>query len=400
MKTGRWTEYPVSVRELPSFIRTFPKLDSYISQNRFQGKRRKVALLNEAGAMWADLDFYKIPELTGLHPFLVFEEALHVLLKARIPEPSLAISSGRGLYLIWLHEPIEIDDLSRWNACQYRIWSALRPLGADPAVKHSASVLRIVGSTNSKAGKPVEVLTGSEDVWDFEDLSREILPDRKSNPTASFLLEASRRRQPGYFALNNWNGGTLWAGRYGELRKLIYHRWPHGIPQGYRDTVLFLGSVSLSWIVEPSRIETEIRTFASMCRGNWRQSDTAGTITTTIRRSIQAARGETVIWKGEERDPRYRYSSDRLAEMLGITPDEARSLDLRHLIPAAYSRERRAIREQERRSRKSPHTKPFQSQGYRSHTDSEQKRKPWEALGISRATYYRQKGRGLETPAL
>lgn len=400
LKTGGrgLKQFPVTVRELPSRIRDFPKIDSYISQNRFDG-RRKIAYLREAGALFTDIDFYKVPELEGLHPFLVFDKALDLLQRERIPEPSLAISSGRGLYLLWLHSPIEFDQLASWNVCQDRICRTLRPLGADPSVRHAASILRIIGSTNSKAFRPVEVLTGSEELWEWDDLAREIIPDPVSKPTKILTLEAARRRGPSFFARSRWNGATLWSQRFEELRNLIYSRWPAGIPTGYRDISLFLGSVALSWVVEPARIETEIQALARLCRGNWRVSHTQNSISSSVKRAIAAARGELVEWNGRSFDPRYRFTSERLAELLDVSDDEARSLNLRHFVSERYKRERRARAERERRARtpkpgKETHTKPHLCHsGYQRRVDYEanslSQTKPWEALGISRRTYYR-----------
>ena len=80
-----------------------------------------------------DLDHYRIPELAGVHPFAVLKMALSVLEKAAMPEPTLMIGPGRGLYLLWLHGPIPKAALSRWAACQRALWVALKRLGADRA---------------------------------------------------------------------------------------------------------------------------------------------------------------------------------------------------------------------------------------------------------------------------
>jgi hypothetical protein len=49
-------------------------------------------------------------------------------------EPTLAIGSGRGLYLLWLHQPIPRAALPRWTACQKVLWEVLKRLGANRAM--------------------------------------------------------------------------------------------------------------------------------------------------------------------------------------------------------------------------------------------------------------------------
>jgi hypothetical protein len=46
-------------------------------------------------------------------------------------EPTLAIGSRRGLYLIWLYRPILRAALPRWTACQKVLWEVLKRLRAD-----------------------------------------------------------------------------------------------------------------------------------------------------------------------------------------------------------------------------------------------------------------------------
>jgi hypothetical protein len=48
-------------------------------------------------------------------------------------EPTLAIGSGRGLYLIWLYRYIPRAALPRWTACQKVLWEVLKRLRADRA---------------------------------------------------------------------------------------------------------------------------------------------------------------------------------------------------------------------------------------------------------------------------
>jgi hypothetical protein len=149
--------------------------DVYLSTQRFRG-RRLVAFLLSLSELYADLDYYRVPELVGADPRRVLELALEALGAAGIPEPSLAISSGRGLYLLWLHSPIPRSALPRWSACQREICRVLRHLGADSIAVDAARVLRLIGTRHGGANAMVEAITPAGEVWDFNKLADRILP--------------------------------------------------------------------------------------------------------------------------------------------------------------------------------------------------------------------------------
>jgi hypothetical protein len=98
------------------------------------------------------------------------------LVATGIPEPSLAISSGRGLYLLWLHSPIPRSALPRWAACQREICRTLGHLGADSMAVDASRVLRVIGTRHGKANAIVEAITPAGEVWDFNELADRVLP--------------------------------------------------------------------------------------------------------------------------------------------------------------------------------------------------------------------------------
>src|ERR671926_172093 len=124
--------------------------------------------------MYTDLDYYKHPELVEMHAAGVLDLALEFLVRERIPYPSLAMFTGRGLALVWRHEPVPGNALAKWARCQERISEALKYLGADRAAKSASQVLRLAGSYNSKSGALVEsIWENLDDVWDFGELANE-----------------------------------------------------------------------------------------------------------------------------------------------------------------------------------------------------------------------------------
>jgi hypothetical protein len=106
----------------------------------------------------------------------------------------LAISTGRGLALVWRHEPVPRHVLPKWARCQQHIFEALKGLGADPGVTDAARVMRLVGTYNSKSRTLVQtIFENLDEVWEFGDLADKILPV----PQARFDERDARRTEPG-----------------------------------------------------------------------------------------------------------------------------------------------------------------------------------------------------------
>jgi hypothetical protein len=106
--------------------------DAYIFLNRFWGSR-KNANVAQLCALYSDLDYHNVPDLSDRHPLGIVELAFEALEGAKIPRPSLAVATGRGLALYWVfYEPVPGAALSRWRLCQDRILEAMRPFGSRP----------------------------------------------------------------------------------------------------------------------------------------------------------------------------------------------------------------------------------------------------------------------------
>lgn len=328
----RWRQYMTPVRDLPYVTRYLAGApDFYLSVNQFRGYRRNVASLVAADALYVDLDYYRIPELRWHQPWQVAELARMALREEGIPEPSMVISSGGGLYLIWRHTPIPRNALPRWNACQRRLWEALRPFGADPAARDAARVLRLVGTRNSKHGVEVVALSDSGPIWPFDRLADEILPHSREELARLYDLRvrrALRQKPPALVAPEGFNAYTLWAARLSDLQKLRDLRWWGYIPPGERDVWMLLASTAISWISMPVVLRREVYALARQVTGpdGWSERETETRMSAVIRRALMAARGETVEWQGQQWDPRYRFRTDTIIELLKITPEEQRQL--------------------------------------------------------------------------
>jgi hypothetical protein len=195
--------------------------DTYLSQNRFRGNSRAVAWVLKLCGLFSDVDYYDVPELRGLPPEAVLEKALERLREKGLPDPSLALSSGRGLALSWRHAAVARKRLPEWNACQDRIYRVLKPFGADTKARDAARVLGIAGTTNSKNGATVRFLGDpSEEVYRFENLVEPLVQnpvredgEEHGEPGADLYSLAVQRAARG---LRNhpqgWSEASLWEG--------------------------------------------------------------------------------------------------------------------------------------------------------------------------------------------
>jgi hypothetical protein len=327
--------------------------DVYLSTQRFRGRRR-VAQLLTLSSLHADLDYYKVPELTGASPRRVFEGALGALERARKPEPSLAIFSGRGLYLLWLHSPIPRAALPRWEACQRELREVLGPFGADGQALDAARVLRVVGTRHGGTGASVEALAGVGEARPFDELARVILPadrgelrDLRVQRALRRPNSAQRAQERLWGAPEGYTPATLWEARLSDLQCLRELRWFGEPMPDFRDRWMFVAGVAMSWLAIPSVLRRELYALSREV-GGWTEATAKSKLHAVFRTAHEAARGEKVEWAGMKVDPRYRLKNRTIIEALEISPEEER--EMRTII--GDNERRRRDRERKERERR------------------------------------------------
>jgi predicted DNA-binding protein (UPF0251 family) len=328
---GKWSQDPYQPWELDAVLYDVAGApDIYLSMNRFEGARKVLQQhVRELAALYSDIDYYDVPEFAGRAPEAVLELALERLRSARIPEPSLVLCSGQGLYLIWLHGPVGWKDLVRWQDCQYRIWWVLKPLGADPKAREAARVLRVTGTTNSKNGGLVYALRDVGPRRPFEELAASILPsglgEDEERPGAELYdlrVQSAARRE--FKAPRHRTERSLWLARWVDLQTLRRFRYGEEQMDDFRDRWLFLAAVAMSWITdppEPEFFERELLGLAEQA-GGWSEERSRAKLQAVLERVRMVARGQKVTWQGVEVDPRYRFSTKVIVQWLEIEPHE------------------------------------------------------------------------------
>jgi hypothetical protein len=348
---SRWKQRSYDVSDLPEIIPAVAGLeDAYISQQRFYFKRT-ITQLQQLGALFVDIDFHTVPELAGMDARGVLEDVLIALERARIPAPTMALASGRGLYVIWLHGAIPRAAIGRWNACQRELWRVLKPFGADRGALDAARVLRLAGTKNSKNGAVVEQIAPAGEVWNFDDLAEEILPYTREELYDLRIQRAardarkpreSRQRPPQGFTQT-----TLWEGRLTDLQKLRALRWFGELPPGQRDDWMFIAGVAMSWIADsPESLRNELWELSKEA-ASWNDRDHQSRLQAIFKRVHMNARGETVEWNGVEVDPRYRFKNETIIERLEIEDWEMEEMNV--IISSDEARKRHRERESQRR---------------------------------------------------
>jgi hypothetical protein len=256
----------------------------------------------------------------------------------------------------------------------------------------AARVLRLIGTRNSRSDTLVEAILPVGDVWDFDLLADEILPKSRTELEA-LRLERTKRRAVGQGSTPRsrpalwFTDASLWELRLAELQRLREHRWFGMLPDGQRNFWMLLAGVAISYLVPATVVRREIVALANeVTGGRWHERETRARMSSVIARAEQAARGEKVEYGGKLVDPRYRFRTSTIIETLGITEAEMRACGFRHLMSPDLSREMDQQRWHDRRAAAGGVSRPE----YLEHALTRQQ--PWDTEGISRRTWYRQRG--------
>jgi hypothetical protein len=320
------------VEEMPEWLRRVdPRHDTFVSQGQFRRPQRQIAALQSIGLVWADCG--DNGELGQYGDACAVERILRACDDAGIPLPSLIVASGRGYHAKWLFEKsVPWQALDRWCAVERTIVELLHgPLDADQKATDAARLLRMVGTMNSRTGT-VARLVWTNPVnnkplrYGFDLLADEVLPqlrashhERRGEAQAQIVTPRAHRAA-GHYTIH-----SLWWKRFCDLRRLfVLRRWTPGyggVPVGYRDTALFLGSVALCWITPPALWWGEVEALADEFMPSLREREVRAYVGTAYRRLLAS------VGEGKE-ERRYRYSTARIVRDLAISRQEMASLEV------------------------------------------------------------------------
>lgn len=380
--------------EMPRVISLLDKTrDTWISQAEFTRPNRRVVNLWRVGLCFVDLDTYAV-NMHGNPETLAQRFVMHCQDQS-IPAPSIVVFSGRGLQAKWLLESaIPRQALPRWNLCQRALVDGLQAYGADQNAKDASRVLRLVGAVNTKSGEIARVVHVTEENgepirYSFEYLCEWLLPvhrekiERERAQWAAEKAERQARRELRVIrgtrpanALRGFSGRQLAWHRLEDLRKLAEMRG--GVSEGERMQHLFwqLNFLLLSGATNSQQMWHEAAALARAIDPAWHHDKSA--LSTLYNKAKAFEAGEQIEWQGRTYPALYTPKNDSLINTFSITDDEQRQLQT--IITPALARERDAERKKAKRV----------AAGATPREQSKTALKPWEALGMSRAAWYRK----------
>ncbi len=369
-----------------------PSRDSWLTQAEFIRPSRRVVNLARIGLLFADLDTYRESWAIGRTPEQLAAAVLYHCMQEGIPTPSLLVYSGRGIQAKWLLDgTIPRQALPRWNACQRYLIDRMAVMGADPQAKDASRVLRLVNTTNTKSGQVCRVVHVSADSegqpirYSFEFLAETLLPvarwkieqQRKDSAERKQLKLLSGTKKAGN--LRGFSGRQLAWDRLEDLRKLAVIRG--GVREGERMQHLFwrLNFLLLSGATHSAKMYHEAAELAGELDPAWNYHSKE--LMTLYSKAKDFEAGRKVELAGKTFEPLYTPKNDTLISLFKITDDEQRLLQTIISTDMASERDRKR-KETSRRAAGAVDRKTYESR-------SAARLRPWEALGMSRATWYR-----------
>ena len=377
-----------------------PNRDTWLSQAEFFQPNRRIVNLARIGLLFADLDTYRTDWALGRSPEQLADSVLYFCHQEGIPTPSLLVFSGRGIQAKWLLESaVPRPALPRWNACQRYLVDRLKEAGADVGAKDASRVLRLIDTVNTKSGevcRVVHVESGADGQpvrYNFEYLAEVLLPVARWDIEKQKQQrdEREKRKQLKLIGggksdnLRGFSGRQLAWHRLEDLRTLMTLRG--GVAEGERMRHLHwqLNFLLLSGATNSRLMYQEAATLARAIDGAWGHNSKE--LMTLYSKAKQFEAGEKVSFGDKEYPALYTPRNDTLINLFEITDDEQR--ELKTIISKGMALERDKNRKQAaRRAAGAVDRETYERQ-------SLSRQKPWEALGMSRASWYRA---GKPTP--
>lgn len=255
-----------------------------------------------------------------------------------LPDPTMIVSSGRGLWLFWGISPISakyIDGMAIWRQLMNQFGEVLRPYGADRGSTDPARLMRLAGSVNSKSGQKVSIQRRGFEPYDIKELAERYLPavkrpeKGKRTGKATKSKKATGKKPKRLFTMHSQN-----YSRFHDIERLIAIR--EGEMTGRRNVTLFLYSLYSMYyygdVREVSQKAVEVNELFS--------DPLSAAEVTTILKSAQGA-------YSNDGNHKWTDKTSTIIRKLAITADEQKEMET--LIGAAEKRRRNTINKREKR---------------------------------------------------
>lgn len=337
---GRFIQRNYKPIQLAEQLSEYMGEDVYYSQNTFYKPQRRIENIRQLRSLYVDIDCHKL----GYRPEWVLGKLELEQFRQTIPEPNLAVFSGRGLVLIWLIEPVSYHALPLWNAVQNYLLGQLKDLGGDSKAIDAARVFRLAGSVNSKNKATVQVEYRHSYRYVLRDIQYDYLPELTPRPKNEKPKPGRKKK-----IIHLFNLYSLYHARVLDITKLIELRnYDMG---GYREIICFLyryWTLCLCNDTEDALRQTEElnSTFTHPLPQKELKRATSSAEKAYEAKSNKAA--NEVAKKQGYPGAGYNISNAKLIQWLDITQDEMQHMTT-IINPAEKRRRDRVKKEQERR---------------------------------------------------
>lgn len=344
---GKWKQYHFkTAEEVVNFVN--PDTDSYISVNTMYKPNRSSENIREITCLWLDLDIYKAD--------LSKEKAIFIIKKAVkegvLPLPSMIVSSGNGLYMFWklkAHAPGKVENvIGLWRGVMQGLFNKAEELGLSPdsSAMDVTRVLRMMGTTNTKSNVIAEVLEYNQGVkYSMSELGLKWYAWENKKKKTSGKKSSSRTRDNKLAYL--FNPFSLVINRIKDIETICKYRGKNNIKSKNRELTLFIyrhfvtltegEDVALSKTLELNKQLT-----------NPLSEKEVRIKTRTTKKMLEKIKnGDITDWNGKKKAAGYHYSNKKLIQIMNITQEEMKLLNLRTII----SEDEKNERDKERKKR-------------------------------------------------
>lgn len=257
------------VHEVQRVLLRRPSTDLYVSLNTFAKPNHSAENVWQYSAIYVGCDTRQ----KGLDPDDALEEMKRAYFGTiTLPEPSYAILSGNGVWLVWLINPVTAGRRTPWQHVQRHFNDVLWLFGPDP--NDAAKYIRVTGSTNSSSGSTVrlEVLSGQRYELDTMLEYAPPLPVPASAPRrerAPSETEPAKRKRKPLLPLRIGDLETLCSRRHGRLDHCrnyfltIYASTVYGLT--HNEDAVLAATQELNLRVSPPLPNSQVRAIVRTC---------------------------------------------------------------------------------------------------------------------------------------
>ncbi|MCC0705235.1 DNA-binding response regulator [Clostridioides sp. ES-S-0049-02] len=298
-KEQKFTQWHYKINELENKYSELidNKVNVYISQNTFYKPQRRIENIKELNSIFIDIDCYNTNYTKEAVRFFIEKD-----LNGIIPNPTMLVDSGRGLYYVLKLEPVPSKALPLWYAIQRYIYNKLKEFGADAKALDPTRVLRATGTINSKTQTEVKIIDYEGYTYTLKEIQENYLPELKEKK------QKSKGRPKKVISL--FNEYSLYHARLNDLTKICELRSYD--MEGCREVTLFLYRYFTCCFMEDEVQALECtlelnKQFIKPLREN---------------EVVKHTKSAETAYKGKK----YKFKNSTLIDLLGITEEEQKYL--------------------------------------------------------------------------